>query len=226
MRVEPERVTPPREVASAHLVPGVRTPLSAAEVQQALAIGYKNVTGQAPTPETLAVLCAQVATETAFGQHMVAYNFGGLKGTSPEGRETRCATHEIIAGSDQKIVDGFRAYTSAEAGATDYIGLLAHRFPRALDAAGEGDVQRFAVELKQGHYFTANAGAYASALRSAMTIDGTVGGNATSTPMVRPHQDANPLPSSADLSRVLDALSQSALSVSATSHATKDDEDA
>jgi len=226
VRVGPERVAPPRDVAADHVVPGVRTPLSGDEIRQALAIGYKNVTGQAPTPATLAVLSAQVSTETAFGQHMVAYNFGGLKGTSPEGRETRCTTHEIIAGTDQKIVDGFRAYTSAEAGAHDYIGLLAHRFPRALDAAGDGDVQRFAVELKQGHYFTADVGAYAKALRSAMTTDGPVGGDATSTPAVRPPQAANPLPSSADLSRVLDAFSQSALSASAARLATKEDEDA
>jgi hypothetical protein len=154
---------------SAQLVAAVRTRLDSGQASAALGDAYRNVFGEAPRPETLKILTAQWAHETGNGASMFNYNFGGIKGASPEGLSVAQRTREGFGANEQTIVDNFRAYRTAEDGATDYVRLLARRFPAALDAARAGDPQGFVRALKASGYFTGSEVAYT---RSIVALSG------------------------------------------------------
>jgi len=91
---------------------------------------------------------------------MLNYNFGGLKGMGPSGASTVYRTHEGAGAHEIQTQDRFRAYDSAEQGASDYLSLLQRRYPDALQAAGRGDAVGFVQALKSRGYFTGDEGAY------------------------------------------------------------------
>jgi flagellum-specific peptidoglycan hydrolase FlgJ len=62
--------------------------------------------------------------------------------------------------------DAFRAYSTPEGGAQDYVRLLSSRYPAAWRAALRGDVVRFVRALDLGGYFTDSDRAYSRALSS------------------------------------------------------------
>jgi hypothetical protein len=159
-------VAPPsRGDRGAREVPPRQTNLSPAEIRRALAAAHQSLRGEAIPPKLLDVLSAQVCHETAHGASMFNFNFGGIKGTSPEGTTARLRTREVLQGKEVSLTDGFRAYSTPVAGATDYLLLLERRFPNAVDAARDGDVDGFVRSLKAGHYFTADPDLYASSVR-------------------------------------------------------------
>lgn len=167
--VDPTRATTqtkPAEIkATAREAAPRKTPLSPSEIRVALATAYRSIHGEAIPERMLDVLSAQACTETAHGASMYNFNFGGIKGASPEGFTAKLRTREVENGQEITIRDGFRAYSSAAEGAKDYLSLLERRFPTALDAARSGDVDGFVTRLKAGRYFTADAGQYAASLR-------------------------------------------------------------
>src|SRR5262249_39300859 len=65
--------------------------------------------------------------------------------------------------SRREIQARFRVYESAEAGALDYVKLLATHYPDAVTAARAGDAAAFVRALAKGGYFTAAPEAYAAA---------------------------------------------------------------
>lgn len=144
----------PTEVASA------RTPLSGTQAASALQSAYTRLFGSAPSSGTMSVLVAQWSHETGGGASMLNYNFGGLKGKSPTGLTTAYMTHEGSGADVHKMVAHFRAYESAADGATDYLRLLAKRFPDAMEAAQRGDAAGFVHSLKQAGYFTDSEASY------------------------------------------------------------------
>ncbi|MFO0553012.1 MAG: hypothetical protein U0271_31785 [Polyangiaceae bacterium] len=214
--------------ASGRVVEGKKTVLSSSDIRRALAEAYVDTHGEPMSKKMLDVLTAQACHETAAGASMYNYNFGGIKGTSPEGATTRLLTHEVFDGREVTIRDGFRAYSSARAGAADYLNLLERRFPRAMDAAARGDVDDFVARLKAGHYFTGEQGAYAASLRAlvAQGFDTASAGQplemreevregeASPTELVLPTQ-ADLGPTSVAVARVLDALTVSSLRIAA-----------
>ncbi|MEM9696102.1 MAG: glucosaminidase domain-containing protein [Myxococcota bacterium] len=135
-------------------------------MRRAIDRAYQSKTGDSAPEPLLDVLTAHVAHETAGGQKMYNFNFGGIKGQSPSGHTARLRTHEYLGGRRVNLRDGFRAYASAEAGASDYLDLIRDRFPQAFARAGIGDVDGFVRELKDGRYFTAPAELYARSMRS------------------------------------------------------------
>ncbi|MBM4376178.1 MAG: hypothetical protein FJ095_13935 [Deltaproteobacteria bacterium] len=143
-----------------------RTPMSAAGIRQALAGAYRRLHGRNIGAKELDVLSAHVAHETARGERMFNYNFGGMKGVGPSGLTTRYTTTEVFDGEEKKLVDGFRAYRNPIEGATDYLRLLEQRFPSAARAAASGDVTEFSGALKRAGYYTADEEAYTRALRA------------------------------------------------------------
>ena len=159
-----EGASAPRD--SANLVPVVRTKLSAEQAQEALRTAWQRVTGEAPSDKTLALITAQWAHETGHGASMYNYNFAGIKGKSPEGLSVAQRTTEGYGATERRIVDNFRAYRSAEDGATDYVKLLARRFPDAVEGARQGDPQAFVRGLKSRGYFTGHEGAYLNSVTS------------------------------------------------------------
>jgi hypothetical protein len=143
-----------------------RTPMSAAGIRQALAGAYRRLHGRNIGAKELDVLSAHVAHETARGERMFNYNFGGMKGAGLSGLTTRYQTTEVLDGEVTKLVDGFRAYRNPLEGATDYLRLLEQRFPSAARAAAGGDVTEFSSALKRAGYYTADEEAYTKALRA------------------------------------------------------------
>jgi flagellum-specific peptidoglycan hydrolase FlgJ len=149
-----------------NLVPVVRTKLDAGQAQEALRAAWQNVTGEAPSDKTLALITAQWAHETANGASMYNYNFAGIKGTGPSGLSVAQHTREGYGESERRIVDNFRAYRSAEEGATDYVQLLSRRFPDAVEGARQGDPAAFVRGLKSRGYFTGHEGQYLNSVAS------------------------------------------------------------
>lgn len=143
-----------------------RTPMSAAGIRRAIAGAYRRRHGRNIAPEQLEVFAAHVAHETARGERMFNYNFGGMKGVGPSGLTTRYKTTEVLDGEVKKLVDGFRAYRDPVEGASDYLDLLERRFPSATQAAANGDVGAFSAALKRAGYYTADEEAYTRALRA------------------------------------------------------------
>lgn len=157
----------------------VRTRLDAAQASSALRTAYRNVVGEEPSEETVKILTAQWAHETGHGASMFNYNFGGIKGAGPEGLSVAQRTREGWGETERTIVDNFRAYRTADEGATDYVRLLARRFPDALESAGARDPEGFVRGLKARGYFTGNEAAYT---RSIVALSGVAlpqGGGAT-----------------------------------------------
>jgi hypothetical protein len=180
-----------------------RTPASMTDVRAALAKAIEAVTGQPPRSHTLDVLSAQVSLETAHGGAMFNFNFGGIKGASPAGGTAHYMTHEILGGHDVKLEQGFRAYGSLDDGARDYVSVLQARFPHAFGSAMVGDIGGFAHALKQAHYYTASEQDYAAGLQAAAGMPSR-SGVAPANSGVRDYS------TTADLTRVLDAIASSA----------------
>jgi len=148
------------------LVPPVRTRLDGTQASDALRTAWTRVTGQPPSEHTVAILTAQWAHETGNGASMYNYNFGGIKGSSPSGLSVSQRTKEGFGATEHTITDRFRAYRTAEEGATDYVQLLTKRFPEAVQAAQNGDPAGFVAGLKQRGYFTGDAAAYTRSVSS------------------------------------------------------------
>lgn len=141
-----------------------RTQLSGEQAKQALAKAWEQRFGAPPSAATVGILTAQWAHETGGGERMYNYNFGGIKGTGPSGLTVAYRTREGAGDAQVRIVDNFRAYQSAEEGASDYIGLLGNRYPGALDAAQRGDPSGFVHELKARGYFSGDETLYTKSI--------------------------------------------------------------
>lgn len=171
------------------------------EMKGAISRAYQTLYGKPPSASMLDTLTAQAALETASGQKMYNYNFGGIKGASPTGETARYGTREVINGESVHIKDGFRAYRSLDDGARDFVSLLSRRYAPALEKADRGDVVGYAESLRQHGYYTAPVSEYASGLTR---LVGELGGTVSSPPKV---EAASPgglgAPSTGDLPTVL-----------------------
>jgi flagellum-specific peptidoglycan hydrolase FlgJ len=68
----------------------------------------------------IAVLVAQGALESAWGQHVKGNAYFGIKGKSEAGKSVNFATHEVVGGKSVAVTDNFRAYTDLAEAADDY----------------------------------------------------------------------------------------------------------
>lgn len=206
MRVE--KAPPPTHTQNARDVEPRRTPVSQAELREAIARAHRSTTGRDPSPATLDVLTAHASLETASGARMYNFNFGGMKGCGPAGETARCKTREVLDGKEVTIRDGFRAYRTLDEGAADYLRFMQTKFPAAMAHASRGDVDKFANALKRSHYYTADEGAYAAGLRGLMQE----GGDGPPAPSIQRISNASGLTSAdtfvddAQLVRVMDAI--------------------
>lgn len=148
------------------LVAATRTQLSTAQASSALRTAWEQTVGRPPSDRTLSILVGQWAHETGRGASMLNYNFGGIKGTGPSGMSAVYQTREGWGETEVRVRDQFRAYGSAEEGATDYVSLLARRYPDAIGAAERGDPRSFVQALKARGYFTGNEASYIKSVTS------------------------------------------------------------
>ena len=155
----------------ATVVPANATRLTGTQAKNALVQGWKSVFGSEPSANVWPILMAQWALETGRGEKMMNYNFGGIKGAGPDNLTAGYETSEFYSdghGGTKRvnIIDYFRAYTDANQGAKDYVALLRKRYPEAVAAMSEGDVNGFVHGLKERRYFTAPEAEYAAGVNS------------------------------------------------------------
>ena len=135
----------------------------AEQVRQQLGSAWSALFGSPPTPRVISILTAHWALETDGGRCMPGHNFAGIKAL-PAARGVELRTVEGYGSARREVSARFRVYDSAEAGARDYLHLLATRYPAALEAAREGSAAGFTQALAHGGYFTADPVAYAAGL--------------------------------------------------------------
>ena len=138
--------------------------LSPLEARALLGNAWSAVMGNLPQSRTSALLTAHWALETDGGRCMPGNNFAGIK-AAPGAPGQAFPTIEGYGATRREVHARFRAYESPEAGALDYVKLLAARYPNAIAAARVGDSAGFARALAQGGYYTAAPEAYAAALQ-------------------------------------------------------------
>lgn len=149
------------------LVRAERTRLTGSQAAEALASAWEDRVGSPPSERTLSILVAHWAHETGRGESMLNYNFGGIKGTGPSGLSAAYRTREGFGEHEVRITDRFRAYTSAEEGARDYVDLLVRRYDEAVQRAANEDPEGFVRSLRAKGYFTGEEQAY---VRSVMSL--------------------------------------------------------
>lgn len=142
--------------------------LTAPAANALLSDAWTEVIGNLPKSRTSALLTAHWALETDAGRCMPGHNFAGIK-AGPAAAGQTFATLEGHGATRREVLARFRVYESAEAGARDYVRLLATRYPDAVAAARAGDSAGFARALAKGGYFTAAPEAYAAALEWRLT---------------------------------------------------------
>jgi hypothetical protein len=180
-----------------------RTPATRTELRDAIGRAWTRETGRKPSAGLVETLAAHASLETGSGAQMYNFNFGGIKGAGPHGETARCRTKEVVNGREIEIRDGFRAYRTLDEGAVDYVKTMRAQFGSALARAEAGDVDGFAHALKEKHYYTADEGAYASALRR---LSGA--GESNIVEAAKPKiATLSELPDTAQIERVMDALS-------------------
>ena len=127
-----------RAVGATRQVEPQRTPVTRADLRAAITRALeRSADGQRPQAELVNVLTAHASLETASGDRMYNFNFGGIKGASASGNSAVCRTHEVLGGKDVVIKDGFRAYGSLDEGALDYVRTMKSRFGGALAPANK-----------------------------------------------------------------------------------------
>jgi hypothetical protein len=107
--------------------------LSAHRAQALLGGAWSTVVGRAPSPRAVAILTAHWALETDGGRWMPSHNFAGIK-AEPSAPGAELPTVEGHGAERREVIARFRVYDNAQAGARDYVHLLAMRYPAALTA--------------------------------------------------------------------------------------------
>ena len=174
------------ETSGPRVVAARRTETSPDQIRRAVAVALEEQRGEAPQG-LVDVLVAHVAHETAGGRRMYNYNFGGIKGQSPDGATAVYKTHERVGGARVALRDGFRAYRTIDDGARDFVSLLERRYPEAMKAAVDGGPRAYAEALAKGRYYTDSPARYARALeRLHEQLGGEVRWDAPVAPAIDP----------------------------------------
>jgi hypothetical protein len=145
------------------------TPVTPGQVLASLETGWTRLFGAPPHRTSLLVLLSQWALETGRGRSMHCYNLGNVKSNQQSGDWCFFRCDEILNG---KVVwfepddPGccFRAFTSLDDGAFDYLRTLRNRFEGAWPAVLAGDPAAFSHALRQQRYYTADEGQYTATL--------------------------------------------------------------
>jgi hypothetical protein len=148
-------------------VPATKTPCTPLELVAGLMAAYAAQMGHEPEAPTLAVLCAQVALETANMHSLICWNIGNIKrGPGPDW----CAfsTFEYVGTPPVKtpMVCEFSAWPSLESACERFVSFLYLSYPEAWEAATHGDPEGFARGLRSRGYFTAPVELYAAGVRA------------------------------------------------------------
>ena len=122
-----------------------RTPQAPAAARTQIAASYREVTGQEPSPEALAMLMAHSAGETGRWRKMSGWNYGFV---------TTLGGHDWFELPPNPLK--FKWYGSAPEGCRDWLETIRDNFPDAWAVVGSGDAAAYVLGLhkgKHGSYF-------------------------------------------------------------------------
>jgi len=148
-------------------VPATTTPVTPQDLVAALGAAYAAQMGHPPEPDTLAVLCAQVALETGNMRSLVCYNLGNIKrGPGPDWCSFE--TFEYLGNPPVKtsMVCEFSAWPTLESACESFVAFLYQHYPEAWTAAVHGDPEGFARGLRVRGYYTAPVEQYAAGVKA------------------------------------------------------------
>jgi hypothetical protein len=153
-------------------VPIARTPVRPIDVYLALRDAWAaELGGPEPDRKSLLVLLAQWHLETDGGARCMNFNLGGIKHEDGDGHDwAEYLTVEVFGGVPRKLMQKFRAYSSLDDAAADYLTLIRKRFAMAWPAVIMGQPMDFAHLLKMGGYYTAPEQQYAAGLEARYTL--------------------------------------------------------
>ncbi|HWP06900.1 MAG TPA: peptidoglycan-binding protein [Polyangiaceae bacterium] len=147
------------------------TPVTTAQVFDALGAAWRNAFAEEPKRASLLVLLSQWALETGRGKSMHCYNLGNIKSRQASGDWCFFACNEILGGKVRWFQPDepeccFRAYPTLDAGAADYLTTLRERFQKAWPAVLAGDAAAFSHLLRESKYYTADEQQYTKTLQA------------------------------------------------------------
>jgi len=158
MMLDPTYNIPPMDPL---FIPCKDTPLTEQEVTYYLREAWKEIYGEYPSLDSLAILWGQVALECGRGKYSRCYNFGNVKRRKGE-TYTSYECGEYINGKYYQFwpyhpQTFFMAHKSALEGAKFHLKFLAgrKRYKKAWKEVINGDPIKYVYELKRGGYFTA-----------------------------------------------------------------------
>lgn len=173
-----------------------RTPVTYPEVVEGLRNAWGRVFGGKPKPESLYVLAAQWALETARGKSMYNFNCAGIKAGSEQLHTYYPTTEVVTRAAAERFMKNqtpnarvevakdegdltvtlrffpdneicrFRAYETLNDGCFDYLLLLQRRFALSWDPVVAGDPAEFSRALKRQGYYTADEPKYTALMVS------------------------------------------------------------
>lgn len=142
-------------------VDAVKTPLTDAQAAYYLKLAFKEVTGDEPSLDSLAIIWAQTTLETGHFRSCYNGNVGNIK-KLPNQKYTSFKCSEIINGKEEFFVPYhpqtfFAAWDDPLGGMVAYIQFL--KRPRYKDAYAQlvaGNAIKYSAALKVAGYFTAD----------------------------------------------------------------------
>lgn len=147
------------------------TPVTPQQLVNALAAIWPSELGGTMPLEGACMLASQWALETAAGASMICNNIGNVKCPDTNaGDWCEFSTFEYVNGQRIDIHPPdpgcrFRAFATIEDGARFYLHQMWSRWTKAWPSVCKGDVDGFALGLKQDGYFTADETVYANGVR-------------------------------------------------------------
>jgi hypothetical protein len=153
-----------------HRVQRIKTSVSEPEMVQAIIAGWRDLFGNIPTKEQIALLMAQNDLETGHRNAMWNYNVGNIT-TNGNGLynffDDLTTEEQISPGSWNKMNLKYRAYDNLEDGVKDYLKLLSsNHYSQAWQHILHPDPVAFSKSLKSGGYYTADEDKYTKLLSS------------------------------------------------------------
>lgn len=141
------------------------TKISEGEIVYVFREAWKQLFGEYPLIDSIALIWAQWAQESGRGAYCRNYNFCNIKKVhSPDDGHDWCMyrCNELINGKWEwfdppHIQTNFRAYPNAIDGAVDYLRFLSQkkRYQKAWEKVLIGDAAGFSHELSVANYYTA-----------------------------------------------------------------------
>lgn len=148
-------------------IPATHTPVSAEDLYLALRSAWIDLWGETPSRQSLLVLVAQWALETGRGAHCIAWNLGNVRWTSGSHSDwCEFQTTENLPSGVIRELGKFRAFSSLEDGAMDYLDTLQTEFASAWEYVLSGNPIAFASAAKAHGYFTGDLSVYAKSMAS------------------------------------------------------------